>query len=146
MGTKSDANHVRPSSVPAGQDDRRGSSRYTVVEDQAWLGWWEGATYVTAPCRILDLSIRGALVELETLPSLERSVWFCPPETATAQWLEATLVQRQRQENGLQQARIAFQRILPYDTFKALVYGRPTPVSVEVAACWRDPDDVPAGR
>lgn len=141
MGTNGDANHIRPSSVPVGQDDRRSSCRYVVVVDQAWLGWWDGPSYVTAPCRILDLSIRGALLEVETLPFAERSVWFCPPETAAAEWLEATLVQRHQQKTGLQHARIAFQRMLPYETFKALVYGHPAPAAVEVEACWRDPDD-----
>ncbi len=123
MGVQQKKSHVQPSTLPSGQDDRRSVCRYTVVLDQCWLGWWDGATFITTAGRIVDLSLRGALLEVEALPATEQSVWLCPPGTSTPEWLEARLVQSKKKLLGPRHVRIAFLRIFPYEYFKALVYG-----------------------
>ena len=64
--------------APSSQD-RRGVCRYSVVQDNAWLGWWEGQAYQTTTAKIIDISLRGASLTVETFPPSEQPVWFCPP-------------------------------------------------------------------
>ncbi|MDR3632428.1 MAG: hypothetical protein P4L84_01250 [Isosphaeraceae bacterium] len=145
MDAERESNPIRSSSLPEGQEDRRGGSRYNVVEDQSWLGWWDGPSFVTTPSRILDLSLRGALLHVEALPGPGKAVWFCPPTAATPDWLEATVVQSRNTPHGPAEARIAFRRLLPYETFQSLVYGNdrlgPPDVETHWAAAEFEPDD-----
>jgi hypothetical protein len=125
MDAESRSESVRCDVPPAGHEDRRSAARYAVVEEESRLGWWEGPSFVTTRGRTLDLSIRGALLEVENLPGAESTVWFCPPGATPGDWLEAAPVQSVELPDGRRELRIAFRRILPYATFKTLVYGRP---------------------
>ena len=123
MDAPSATDPMRVSSPPVGHDDRRSGQRYSVVADQAWVGWWHGPSFVTTPVHILDLGLRGALLQTDSPPSPQAAVWFCPPWTANPEWLEATVVEAQSTPAGRTDVRIAFRRILPYETFKRIVYG-----------------------
>lgn len=119
---------------PPGQPERRAGHRYPVVEDHAWLGWWDGPSFVTTPSRVLDLGLRGALLAVDAPPLRDRSLWFCPPSSPNPEWLEAALVQSSENVLGQREVRITFRRLLPYDTFKTLVYGNPEPAADGEAA------------
>lgn len=136
MGLPRRTHHDRPSNPSAGQDDRRSTCRYNVeADEQSWLGWWEGPTFVTTSARIMDLSLRGALLQVEKLPATDQSVWLCPPGT-TPEWLEARLVQAKKKLLGPRHVRIAFRRLFPYETFKTLIYGRWSPSPAETPPYW----------
>src|SRR4051794_28031876 len=107
----------------AGTDDRRVICRYTVVEAQAWLGWWEGEEFHSTKAQLVDISLRGCKLTVENLPPRDHAVWFCPPGTTPSEWIEAKLVEAKRRLFGPRVVRIAFSRPFPYETFKHVVYG-----------------------
>ncbi len=117
------ASRDQPTDPHVSAGDRRAVCRYSVFQDQAWLGWWDGQTFVKTPGRILDISLRGAMLNVEQLPPEEQPVWFCASGAAPAEWLEARTVQGRKQFLGPRIVRLAFQKIFPYESFKVLVYG-----------------------
>ena len=105
-------------------DDRRRICRYSAVETQAWLGWWEGQEFRSTNARLVDISLRGCMMTVDQLPPKEQSVWFCPPGTTPSEWIEAKLIESKRRSLGPRVVRIAFRASRsPYETFKHLVYG-----------------------
>jgi hypothetical protein len=109
---------------PAGTGERRSVCRYSVVQDSAWIGWWEGQTYQTTAAKIIDISLRGALLHVDTLPPKDQAIWFCPPGiTATDEWIEVKTINLRKKLFGAREVRVAFRKIFPYEVFKAVVYG-----------------------
>jgi hypothetical protein len=118
-------NRAQQTSSSSG-DDRRATCRYTVVQTQAWLGWWEGEEFRSVSCEIIDISLRGARLVVEAFPPNVPSVWFTPPHVSTStpnEWLEARVVDARKRLLGPRQVRIAFRQTFPYEDFKAVVYG-----------------------
>jgi hypothetical protein len=112
------------SAPPAGTRERRTVCRYTVVLDKAWLGWWEGQTFQSTPAKIIDISLRGALLIVESFPPKGRSVWFCPPVVTTReQWIEVKLVDMKKRLFGPREVRIAARKVFRYEIFKTVVFG-----------------------
>jgi hypothetical protein len=109
---------------PPGTQERRSVCRYSVVQDNAWLGWWEGQAYQSTASKILDISLRGALLSVERFPPKDQAVWFRPPGvSAEDEWIEVKLVGTKKRLFGSREARIAFRKVFPYEVFKAVVYG-----------------------
>ncbi len=119
-------------SPPPGTRERRSVCRYSVVQDTAWLGWWEGQAYQSTAARIIDISLRGALLNVDNLPPLEQPVYFCPPGvTPTDEWIEVKVISARKKMFGPREVRITFRKVFPYEIFKAVVYGPDAMKSVE---------------
>jgi hypothetical protein len=107
-----------------GSQDRRSVCRYSVIQENAWLGWWEGEAYQSTAARIIDISLRGALLTVETFPPKDRPLWFCPPGiTEEDEWIEVKMVGTKKKLFGPREVRVAFRKVFPYEIFKAVVYG-----------------------
>lgn len=117
---------------PAGAKERRSVCRYSVVLDSAWLGWWEGQAFQNTPAKIIDISLRGALVVVDSFPPKDQPVWFCPPGVSSQdEWIEVKLVDAKKRLFGPREVRIAFRKVFPYEIFKNVVYGPDAFVSPE---------------
>jgi hypothetical protein len=114
-----------PDAPPAdGSQERRGVCRYSVVQDSAWLGWWEGQAYQTTTAKIVDISLRGAQLTVEAFPPKDQPIWFCPPGMSpTDEWIEVKLIGTRKRIFGPREVRISFRKVFPYEIFKAVVYG-----------------------
>jgi hypothetical protein len=118
----------------SGGPERRRVCRYAVVQDKAWLGWWEGQTFQSTAARIIDISLRGSHLTVETFPPKLDSVWFCPPGVSTTdEWIEVKVVDARKKIFGPREVRIEFRKAFPYEIFKALVYGPDALKTHEVA-------------
>jgi hypothetical protein len=104
-------------------DDRRRACRYAATQVQAWLGWWEGQEFRSTSAQLIDVSLRGCLMNVGQLPPPGQSVWFCPPGTTPSDWIEARLVEAKGSVLGPRVVRLAFRSPFPYETFKHVVYG-----------------------
>ena len=126
---------------PPGSKDRRSICRYSVVIDDAWLGWWEGPTFQNTPAKIIDISLRGALVTVQRFPPKDRTIWLCPPGiTSSDDWIEVKPVGMRKKLFGPREVRMVFRRLFPYEVFKTVVYGR------DVVQARRTPRLVARGR
>ena len=125
---------------PRGGAERRTVCRYAVVQDRAWVGWWEGAKFESTAARILDISLRGAFLNVDRFPPLEVSTWFCPPGVdAKDDWLEMKVLEVRKRIFGKREARVIFRNIFPYEIFKAVVYG-PDAFRSREQPNWRNDD------
>jgi hypothetical protein len=108
-----------------GSGDRRRACRYRVCSRDAFLGRWEDSSFVEAPCRILDISLVGCLLELRPLPDLVagQTVWFRPSEVTPCEWAEARLIAIRRPLFRRWQIRVQFLADLPYSSFQPLVFA-----------------------
>src|SRR5438067_7945485 len=96
MGTTRKTRHLAPEVSVSRGDDRRGVCRYSVVQTEAWLGWWEGQIFRSTSAHVVDISLRGCMMTVDKLPPKDHSVWFCPPGTTPSEWIEATLIESKR--------------------------------------------------
>jgi hypothetical protein len=109
---------------PAGVRERRTVCRYTVVQENAWLGWWVGQDFQNTAAKIVDISLRGARLTVDAFPPKDQPAWFCPPGvTATDEWVEVKIIETKKRLFGSREVRLAFRKVLPYELFKAVVYG-----------------------
>jgi hypothetical protein len=122
-------------SAPSGTSDRRSVCRYSVVLDNAWLGWWEAQAFQSTPAKIIDISLRGAKLNVESFPPKDQPVWFCPPGvTSQDEWVEVKIVDVRKRLFRPREVRIAFRKVFPYEIFKTVVYGPDAFLSVEPPA------------
>lgn len=110
---------------PSSRNDRRRACRYRAGLPDGALGWWEGPRFVEAPCRIIDISLIGCMVELRRLPSLaeRQPVWFRAVGVSPGDWTEGIVVALRKPLFRQGQVRIKFLADLPYDAFKPLAFG-----------------------
>ncbi len=109
---------------PPGTTERRSVYRYSVVQENAWLGWWEGTAYRSTAAKIIDISLRGAMLTVESFPPKDQPVWFCPPGVSTNdEWIEVKVIGSKKKLFGPREVRVAFRKVFPYEIFKAVVYG-----------------------
>lgn len=133
------SNKAAESAPPPGTRERRSVCRYSVVQENAWLGWWEGQAFQSTAAKIVDISLRGALLVVESFPPKDKEVWFCPPGiTATDEWIDVKVIDSRKKLFGPREVRLAFRKVFPYEIFKAVVYGPdalksvdPVPMSVD---------------
>jgi hypothetical protein len=90
----------------------------------AWLGWWEGQAFRNTTAKIVDISLRGALMTVESFPPRGQPVFFCPPGLGNQdEWIEVTVVGARKRLFGAREVRITFRKVFPYEIFKTVVYG-----------------------
>jgi hypothetical protein len=95
-----------------------------VVQDDAWIGWWKGDAFQSRAAKILDISLRGALLTVETFPPKGYPVLFCPAGVAAGEeWIEVKVIATKKKLFGPREIRVAFRKAFPYEVFKAVVYG-----------------------
>lgn len=113
-----------PAFPPPGTDERRSVCRYSVVQDNSWIGWWEGQAFQSTSAKIVDFSLRGAMLTVETFPPKDQALWFCPPGvSAQDEWIEASMIASRKRLFAPREIRISFLKVFPYEVFKAVVYG-----------------------
>ena len=129
------SSQVNAAAPPSGTSERRSVCRYSVVQEDSWIGWWEGQAYQSTAAKIVDISLRGAMLTVDTFPPKDQPIWFCPPGvSATDEWIEVKLIASKKKLFGPREVRIAFRKAFPYEIFKAVVYGPDTFKSVEAPA------------
>jgi hypothetical protein len=114
---------MSPGTFVSSVDDRRGVCRYSAVQTQAWLGWWDGPEFRSTVAQVVNISLRGCMMTVEQLPPPDQPVWFCPPGTTPSEWIESKLIEAKRRLLGPREVRIVFRIPFPYETFKNVVYG-----------------------
>ncbi len=110
-----------------GSGDRRRACRYRVGSRDASLGRHDASSgFVEGPCRIIDVSLAGCLVESGPLPKLARgqSVWLRPAGIAASDWAEASVVAVRKPWFRSWQIRVEFLAELPYSSFRPLVFEK----------------------
>jgi hypothetical protein len=113
-----------PNTRPSDAAERRSVCRYSVVLDSSWLGWWVGEAFQSTPAKIIDISLRGALLNVDTFPPKDKPGWFCAPGvTNQEEWIEVKLVGSRKRLFGPREVRVAFRKLFPYEIFKTVVYG-----------------------
>lgn len=136
MSEQRRGNQINTSSPPPGAGERRSVCRYSVVQEDAWLGWWEGQESRTTAAKIVDISLRGALLTVESFPPKGVPVWFCPPGVSSPdEWIEVNLVSTRKRLFGPREVRVAFRKVFPYEIFKSVVYG-PDALKVTDQPAW----------
>lgn len=124
MGTGRKQEDPRGPTHTPGTRERREVCRYDVVQGEAMIGWWEGPAFRSTPAKIVDLSSHGAMLVIETFPPGDRTFWFrLPGVPAQDDWFEVKLISRKKKLFGPREFRINFLKVLPYEVFKAVVYG-----------------------
>jgi hypothetical protein len=117
-------NIINIATPPHGTQERRSVYRYSVVQDNAWLGWWEGRAFQSTAAKIVDLSLRGALFTVDAFPPKDQPVWMCPPGIASnEEWIEVKVIGAKKRLFGPREVRVTFRKVFPYEIFKAVVYG-----------------------
>jgi hypothetical protein len=124
MSDNAKISYTPPATPPKGIAERRSVCRYSVVQENAWLGWWEGQAFQSTAAKIIDISLRGAMLTVDAFPPKDKPVWFCPPGVATTdEWLEVKMIATKKKFLGAREVRVAFRKVFPYEIFKAVVYG-----------------------
>ena len=120
---------------PVRSSDQRQTCRYPAAANRAYLGWWEGETWIEADAQFLDIGSGGALIHTQGLPpGLE--VWFRLAEPRETGWCPARIAWLREDAAGLVWVGLEFEGPCDYDLFKTLAsgasaQGRPTYVSSE---------------
>ncbi len=107
------------------QNDRRSAHRYAPARDNIRLGWWEGQLFQTISARLRNLSLSGALVEIELglTSSAGTIVWLCLVDRTDAHWVQAEVVEVcPPAPETRAQLRLKFIDPVPYETFRAAVW------------------------
>ena len=109
----------------SGSNERRRACRYVVAFPDGLLGWWEDSCFVNTPCRTIDVSLAGCLVESRPLPGRmeQQSVWFRALNVSPGDWTEGIIVAVRKPWFRKWQIRISFLAPFPYDSFRSLVFG-----------------------
>jgi hypothetical protein len=124
MGEKWRAEGIHSDALRRGDQERRGVCRYSVIQENGWLGWWEGQAFQNTAAKIVDISLRGAFFTVDAFPPKGQPVWFCPPGTTEQdEWLEVKVITAKKRLFGAREVRVTFRKAIPFDVFKAVVYG-----------------------
>jgi hypothetical protein len=109
----------------SGRNERRRACRYLAVHPDSLVGWWEDSCFVKTPCRILDISLVGCLVESHRLPGRKERepIWFHPRGVSETDWMEGILVGVRKPWFQHPRIRINFLAPFPDDSFRSLVFG-----------------------
>jgi hypothetical protein len=105
--------------------DRRSSCRYRPLLKSAVLGWDEDNSRVKIPVELDNVSIQGCLVRSRVRPAPKpgERIWFKASEMNASGWIEGIIVSTFKPFLRKQVTRIRFVSVLPFQTFKVLVYG-----------------------
>src|SRR5271157_2604937 len=105
--------------------DRRASCRYRPLLKSAVLGWDEDDARVEIPVELDNVSIQGCMVRSRVRPAPKpgERIWFKASEINASGWIEGIIVSTVKPFLRKQVTRIRFVSVLPFQTFKILVYG-----------------------
>jgi hypothetical protein len=80
---------------------------------------------VNMPCRIIDMSLVGCMVESRAIPKLvaQQSVWLRPPGASPGDWTEGIIVAVRKPWFRKWQIRISLLAPFPYESFKSMAFG-----------------------
>ena len=125
------------------RNDRRNAHRYALARDKIRLGWWQGQQFPTISARLRNLSVSGALVQLEegAVGPAGVKAWICLADQSATHWVQAEVVGvcPELPETPCV-VRLKFLDAFPYESFKTAVWddglarGKPA---------WPDADDTP---
>jgi hypothetical protein len=107
------------------RNERRNAHRYELARDKIRLGWWEGQQFRTVAARLRDLSLSGALVQLEEGAASPVGVtsWICLADQSPTHWVQTETVEvcpeLPATPRGL---RLRFLDAFPYESFKMAVW------------------------
>jgi hypothetical protein len=113
----------RATPVPSPENLRK-HKRYAPVENEAWLGWWEGPAYRKSAATLVDISNGGAKVIAEIPPPRRSTIWICLDGQRRTEWVETQVVEVRLLPDNTAQVRMAFRELCPYSFFEAAVFGR----------------------
>jgi hypothetical protein len=109
------------------KNDSRNAHRYSLSRVKIQVGWWERHQFRTISARLRDLSLSGALIELEEGAACPSGVktWICLADQSPARWVQA-----ERKDVDLDSAppgtpsmlRLKFVDAFPYESFKTAVW------------------------
>ena len=103
--------------------DRRNSQRFVPIEDQAWLGWWEGEEYRKTPATIIDLSQGGSKLVVRDSPPRRSAAFVCLAGPNRTDWIQGGVLEVRRLSSGESEVRIAFVELCPYSFFEVAILG-----------------------
>jgi hypothetical protein len=108
-----------------GAADKRRVCRYRVILQDSLLGWWEEASFVSTPARLVNLSSSGCLIELPRIPKPAKgqAAWICPLGLPATQWFEGTVVSVRKPFLKNCRMGIVFRAHVTFESFKTLIYG-----------------------
>ena len=91
----------------------------------AVLGWDEDGSRVEIPVELDNVSIQGCLVRsrVPRAPKPGERIWFKTSEMNASEWIEGFIVSTVKPLLRKRVIRIRFVSVLPFQTFKMLVYG-----------------------
>lgn len=125
------------------RNDRRNAHRYALARDNIRLGWWQGQQFRTISAWLRNLSLSGALVQLEEGAAAPAGVkaWICLADQSAKHWAQAEVVEvcPELPETPCV-VRLKFLDAFPYESFKTAVWddgftrGQPA---------WPGADDTP---
>jgi len=125
------------------RNDRRNAHRYALARDKIRLGWWQGQHFPTISARLRNLSVSGALVQLEegAVGPAGVKAWICLADQSATHWVQAEVVGvcPEPPETPCV-VRLKFLDAFPYESFKTAVWddglarGKPA---------WPGADDTP---
>jgi hypothetical protein len=107
------------------RNDRRNAHRYAPARDSIRLGWWQGQHFRTISARLRDLSLVGALVQLEegAVGPAGVKAWICLADQSATRWVQAEIVEvcpELLETPGV--IRLRFLDGFPYESFKTAVW------------------------
>ena len=109
------------------KNDRRNAHCYALTRDKIRLGWWERQQFRTVAARLRDLSVSGALIELEEGAAFPAGVktWICLAGQSPPNWVQAEskTVEDCKDIPGTSRVlRLKFLDTFPYESFKTAVW------------------------
>jgi hypothetical protein len=107
------------------RNERRYAHRYEPARDAIRLGWWQGQQFRSIPARLRNLSLSGAIVQLDggAVAPAGVKAWLCLADESPTHWVQAEIVEV-CQEIGETPCvlRLKFLDAFPYESFKRSVW------------------------
>lgn len=115
---------VVPQGPSRANSDRRGELRYRLAMEQGQVGWWEGAEFVTADARLIDIGTGGAAVRVRSLPPMDRRIYLrLEDRTIVTESVSAMIVHVAALRPKGFELRLAFDVSCPPALFQAATCG-----------------------
>jgi hypothetical protein len=108
---------------PAPFRERRREARYIPASRRAQFGWWDDGSLWTAEARIENLSRGGAALLVDDFAIEAKTVLLRFPTHGPSCWHAARIVATSRSGGSGRIVRLALALPLPYELFKAVVWG-----------------------
>jgi hypothetical protein len=105
--------------------DRRVAQRYSATQGRCWIGWHEAGRFRQSAGWILNISVSGSLVALDTPPPTDGSIWIRPDHPEVLDWAEAKVLTLHPSTSGFFAARLVFRGTCPYAFIKQVAFARP---------------------